>query len=124
METGAVRMGVRRAGRGAAEVGVDEEAVQRRELERFIRDRNMVTLFQPIIPLADGETIGFEVLNRPPLSSSFANAEAFYRYVGQSTQVFVVERSCRDMALCRFAEQVGRSETCRMPCSSSTSIPM
>ncbi|MCL6577733.1 MAG: EAL domain-containing protein [Kyrpidia sp.] len=83
-----------------------EEAVRRRELERFIRDRNMVTLFQPIIRLADGETIGFEVLNRPPVSSSFPNAEAFYHYVGQSSQVFAVERGCREMALCRFAEQV------------------
>ncbi|ADG05610.1 EAL domain-containing protein [Kyrpidia tusciae] len=83
-----------------------EEAMRRRELERFVRKRDMVTLFQPIVRLADGVTAGYEVLNRPPVSSSFPNAEVFYHYVGQSTQVFAVERSCRETALCRFAEQV------------------
>ncbi|MDI3328521.1 MAG: EAL domain-containing protein [Alicyclobacillaceae bacterium] len=83
-----------------------EETERRRELERFIRDRNLVTFFQPIVRLADGETLGFEVLNRPPVSSSFPNAEVFYQYVGRSKQVFAVEQCCRELALRRFGEEV------------------
>ncbi|MBO8155572.1 MAG: EAL domain-containing protein [Bacillaceae bacterium] len=76
------------------------------ELQRIIRSRSMQTFFQPIVNLENGQIQGYEALNRPPMSRFFSNTEAFYEFVGQMDQVFMVERYLRRLSLERYSEQL------------------
>lgn len=75
---------------------------QSRELHRIVQGRRLSTFFQPILNLQDGSCLGYEVLNRPPLSKSFPDTETFYDYIGRSSRVFEFERYCRETSLERF----------------------
>ena len=73
-----------------------------RELHRIVQGRKLSTFFQPILNLQSGECLGYEVLNRPPVSGSFPNTEIFYDYIGQTNRVFAFERYCRETSFERF----------------------
>lgn len=73
-----------------------------RELHRIVQGRKLSTFFQPILNLQSGECLGYEVLNRPPVSGSFPNTEMFYDYIGQTNRVFAFERYCRETSFERF----------------------
>lgn len=73
-----------------------------RELHRIVQGRTLSTFFQPILNLQDQTCLGYEVLNRPPVSSVFPNTEDFYDYIGQTDRVFEFERYCRETSLERF----------------------
>ena len=76
-----------------------------KELQRIMKNDTMDTFFQPILKLSTGETIGYEVLNRPNQTNIFTNTETFYEFVGQSNQVFLFECFCRNISLTRFIER-------------------
>jgi EAL domain-containing protein (putative c-di-GMP-specific phosphodiesterase class I) len=76
-----------------------------KELQKIIKKSNLNTFFQPILNIKSGETIGFEVLNRPSITNLFPSTEAFYEFVGQSNQVFSFECFCRNISLIRFIER-------------------
>lgn len=77
-----------------------------KELQRIVENNALDTLFQPILKLDTGETIGYEALNRPAVTNQFPNAEMFYEFVGQSNQVFFFECFCRNISLKRFIDRV------------------
>lgn len=66
------------------------------------------TAFQPILSLAGGGTIGFEVLNRPKSSIQFPTTEDFYSYIGKTSNVFKIEGFLRNLSLKRYAEQADK----------------
>ena len=68
------------------------------------------TVFQPIVSLTEGSTIGFEILNRPQSTLLFPTTENFYDYVGKSSEVSMVERFLRNLSFERFAQQVKNSQ--------------
>lgn len=76
-----------------------------RELQTIMKHHSMNTYFQPILQLQSGETIGYEVLNRPASTNIFPTTETFYDFVGQSNQVFLFECFCRNISLKRFMEK-------------------
>ena len=46
------------------------------EFDRILRERQLRTMFQPIVRLATGATIGYEALVRGPEGSPLASADA------------------------------------------------
>lgn len=83
-----------------------QEFNKNEELLNVIRKSRMQTFFQPILSLNSGDTIGYEILNRPEFTKSFPTTDAFYDYVGESKHVFMVESFIRNLALKRYHEQV------------------
>lgn len=83
-----------------------EEFNKQKELEALMQKERFHTVFQPILSLEKGSTIGFEVLNRPENSPYFPNTEQFYDYVSSSSEVFMVERYLRNLSFERFSEQI------------------
>jgi EAL domain-containing protein (putative c-di-GMP-specific phosphodiesterase class I) len=47
-----------------------------REFDRILRERCLRTLFQPVIRLGSGATVGYEALVRGPHGSTLASAES------------------------------------------------
>lgn len=79
-----------------------------RKMQKIIQDKSLETFFQPIVNMKDGETIGFEALNRPAQSKLFPNTEVFYDFVGQTDQVFFFDYFCRNISLQRFITRAGQ----------------
>ncbi|MBU9711551.1 EAL domain-containing protein [Evansella tamaricis] len=71
-------------------------------LMKIIRYKRMTTFFQPIFSLQEEKTLGYEALNRPPLSKSFPSTEKFYDFIGKTNQVFKIDLLCRNQALTKF----------------------
>ncbi|WP_433921477.1 EAL domain-containing protein [Paenibacillus taichungensis] len=71
-------------------------------LQKIMRNRMLTTYFQPILNLQNGSCLGYEILNRPPISNLFPNAESFYQFIGHTDQVFTFERFCREISIERF----------------------
>lgn len=81
------------------------------EVKELMLRENFDTAFQPILSLTEGETIGYEVLNRPKSSIHFPTTEDFYTYIGKSNNVFTIEGFLRDLSLKRYSEQVKKAES-------------
>lgn len=77
-----------------------------KELQKIMKTNSLTTYFQPILNLKSGKTVGFEALNRPPVTDLFSDTEVFYEFVGQSNQVFLFECFCRNLSLKRFIERL------------------
>lgn len=76
------------------------------EVKELMIKEDFQTAFQPILTLAEGKTIGFEVLNRPNCTSIFPTTEEFYTYIGKSNNVFRIEGFLRNLSLKKYAEQL------------------
>jgi EAL domain-containing protein (putative c-di-GMP-specific phosphodiesterase class I) len=86
-----------------------DEFNKQKELQELMQTDKVQTLFQPILSLQKGSTIGFEVLNRPQKTKTFPTTEHFYDFVGKSSEVFKIERFLRNLSFERFAEQASTS---------------
>jgi EAL domain-containing protein (putative c-di-GMP-specific phosphodiesterase class I) len=78
-----------------------------RRMSGFLEIMNkglMDTYFQPILQLQSGQTIGHEVLNRPPISPLFPTTDLFYEFAGETELMFRLEKNCRRMSLTRYVE--------------------
>lgn len=71
-------------------------------LKKIMKAQSLDTFFQPILDLKTEQNVGYEVLNRPPLSHIFPSTEDFYNFIGQTDQVFHFECFCRNLSLQRF----------------------
>ncbi|MFT4417234.1 EAL domain-containing protein [Fredinandcohnia humi] len=83
-----------------------QEFMRNEELKELMKNSKIKTVYQPILSLVDGSTVGFEILNRPETTVQFPTTENFYDFVGRSSYVFMVERFLRNLSLERYAEQV------------------
>lgn len=78
------------------------------ELFRLISDEDIMTFFQPIMAMSNNQTIGYEIFNRPPVTSIFPTTEDFYDFVGHTQHVFTVERFSRKLSIQRFSEELAK----------------
>lgn len=88
-----------------------EESKKDVEIKQLMQHENFQTAFQPILTLAEGETIGFEVLNRPNSTPIFPTTEEFYTYIGKSNNVFRIEGFLRNLSLKKYAEQLNQTSS-------------
>ncbi|BDH63491.1 hypothetical protein MTP04_36210 [Lysinibacillus sp. PLM2] len=77
-----------------------------KELMKIIKQESLETYFQPIVNIKNGETFGFEALNRPIRTQLFTNTDLFYEFVGQTNIVFPFERFCRNLSIKRYTERL------------------
>lgn len=82
------------------------EYKQLKELHSILKTQSVETFFQPLVSLDTGNTIGYEVFNRPVVSTLFPTTEKFYDFVGQTDLIFSLENSFREISLNRFSECV------------------
>ncbi|MUK87742.1 EAL domain-containing protein [Ornithinibacillus sp. L9] len=76
------------------------------ELKKIIKNKLLTTFYQPIFHLRTNQIIGYEALNRPQNSKQFPTTEGFYSYIGQTNQVFHLEKLTRNLAIQKFHDQV------------------
>ncbi len=74
------------------------------ELIRILHQKEIVTVFQPIIQMHNGQLVGYEALNRPKSSSSFHTTEEFYRFLGETDQIFEFENLTRRQSIESYVE--------------------
>ncbi|MDQ0199132.1 EAL domain-containing protein [Neobacillus ginsengisoli] len=86
-----------------------QEFKRKEELKELLQAEKVNTVFQPILSLGDGDTVGFEILNRPQKTELFPTVENFYDYVSKSQNVLMVERFLRNLSLERYSEQIKSS---------------
>jgi len=65
----------------------------------IIRNREIQTVFQPIISLEDGGILGYEALSRGPSNTPLQNPEKLFSYAMEHNQLWDLEYLCRTKAL-------------------------
>lgn len=68
-------------------------------LQQLIVEENIRTLYQPIIDLRSGKTMGFEALTRGPADSTFENPLNLFSIARDVGLIFELDRLCRRKAL-------------------------
>lgn len=85
-----------------------EDLMKYRELKKIIKTDALTTFFQPIKELKEGEIVGYEVLNRPPISNQFKSTEQFYDFIGGTNLVHLFEIYCRTTSIKKFASNINK----------------
>ncbi|MER2192754.1 MAG: EAL domain-containing protein [Solibacillus sp.] len=75
-------------------------------LKKMMTSEKMTTFFQPIYDVQASKTFGFEALNRPYSFTYFQSTDDFYEFVGQTKNVFLFERFCRNLSIRRYCEKL------------------
>jgi len=65
----------------------------------IIRNKDIQTVFQPIISLEDGVVLGYEALSRGPTNTPLQNPEKLFTYAMEQGQLWDLEYLCRTKAL-------------------------
>lgn len=69
------------------------------ELERIIRNREIRTVFQPVVSLTEGAVIGYEALSRGPAGSPLERPDKLFQLANQCGLTWELEFLCRVKAL-------------------------
>lgn len=78
----------------------DNELVK--ELLTLIEGNNFSTLYQPIVSLKDGDTIGYEALSRGPITSKLHMPDILFPLAIKNGCLFNLENATRQLAINRF----------------------
>ena len=73
------------------------------EFLRILNQKNITSLFQPIVNLRDGSIMGFEALSRGPAGSEFESPLALLKYATENDFLWDIEYICRQKALKKAA---------------------
>jgi diguanylate cyclase (GGDEF)-like protein len=68
-------------------------------LDYIIRNKQIKTVFQPIISLKDGSVLGHEALSRMCCESAIQNPEMLFVVAGECNRIWELELLCRTVAL-------------------------
>jgi len=83
-----------------------DDLMKYREIKRIFKHDLITTFFQPIKNIQTDETIGYEALNRPPVSKWIPNTEQFYEYIGRTNKIFLFEMYCRHASIKNFSKNI------------------
>jgi len=75
------------------------ETVRGAELRRIIREAEIFSVFQPVVDLATGETVGHEALARGPKGSGFEMPAAMFAMSARLGVAVDLDRLCRRRAV-------------------------
>lgn len=73
------------------------------EFEHIVKQKNIRTVFQPIVSLVDAQIIGYEALSRGPSGSPLESPRELFGIAQQLDMVWELELLCRTLALERAA---------------------
>lgn len=71
----------------------------REELEKIIREKQIRTVFQPIVSLRDGSVLGHEALSRITCGTAISGPEQLFQIAGRNDRLWDLELLCRTTAL-------------------------
>jgi len=74
------------------------------EFNDILAQKNIRTVFQPIVALADGVIIGYEALSRGPEGSPLERPDALFRLAHKYNLIWELEYLCRTKALERVGD--------------------
>jgi EAL domain-containing protein (putative c-di-GMP-specific phosphodiesterase class I)/DNA-binding response OmpR family regulator len=81
----------------------EEAALLREQFRDILARRRITTVYQPIVDLTTGVTVGHEALSRGPAETAFERPEALFAYALRTEQVWDLESICLALAAERFA---------------------
>lgn len=65
----------------------------------ILRNKDIQTVFQPILSLENGTVLGYEALSRGPANTPLQNPETLFTYAMENDQLWELESLCRTKAL-------------------------
>ncbi|WP_297428290.1 GGDEF domain-containing protein [Clostridium sp.] len=74
------------------------------ELEKIFRNKNISTVYQPIVSLLDGTIIGYEALSRGPVGSPLERPDKLFKAAQIYNKTWELEQLCRIKAIERAAD--------------------
>ncbi|WP_411681544.1 GGDEF domain-containing protein [Clostridium thailandense] len=69
------------------------------ELKNIINNKNISTVYQPIVSLLDGKIIGYEALSRGPIDSPLQNPDKLFKAAQIYNKTWELEQLCRTKAI-------------------------
>lgn len=69
------------------------------ELKKIIQEKNITTVFQPIVDINSFMPFGYEALSRGPKNTEFHNPELMFEVAEKGHLVWELERLCREKSL-------------------------
>jgi len=69
------------------------------ELRNIIKNKNISTVYQPIVSLSDGKIIGYEALSRGPVDSPLQNPDSLFKAAQIHNKTWELEQLCRTKAI-------------------------
>jgi diguanylate cyclase (GGDEF)-like protein len=76
-----------------------EDNLPEQELARILEKKDIQTVFQPIVSMADGLVVGYEALTRGPKDSPLEYPEQLFKAAKEQNKVWELELLCRTRAL-------------------------
>lgn len=70
-----------------------------KELNNIIKNKNITTVYQPIVSLSDGQIIGYEALSRGPIGSPLQNPDKLFKAAQAHYKTWELEQLCRIKAI-------------------------
>ncbi|MGS2777836.1 EAL domain-containing protein [Robertmurraya sp. GLU-23] len=70
----------------------------RKEFQTLLAKKQLRTVFQPIVDLTNGNTLGFEGLTRGPLQSRFQSPLQLFKYAEEYGSLYTLEKIARELA--------------------------
>lgn len=77
---------------------------ERELLQQIIQNERITTVFQPIVCLVDGSTLGYEALSRGPQNSTLENPAMLFDTAMRENLLWELEYLCRKKAIERASE--------------------
>ncbi|HWR38672.1 MAG TPA: bifunctional diguanylate cyclase/phosphodiesterase [Patescibacteria group bacterium] len=72
------------------------------ELLQIIRQKQITSLYQPIVDLCTGNILGYEALSRGPADSPFQMPQPLFAAATKHNQLLALEQVCREIAVTNF----------------------
>jgi diguanylate cyclase (GGDEF)-like protein len=69
------------------------------EFRQVVETPRLTAVYQPIVDLRSGETLGWEALARGPEDSHFRSPTILFDFAEEVGSIFALERSCREQAV-------------------------
>lgn len=76
-----------------------EESLMKQALKKIISERNVRTLYQPIVDLDARKILGYEALTRGPVNGHFKDSETLFSFADKTELAPELDRLCRDSAV-------------------------
>lgn len=99
-----VRQLVRSSKRMGEFMAAKRDCSSRYNLQKLIIERDLQTVFQPIVDMHTLEVIGYEALSRGPVGTEFHNPTMLFLLAAESGLSFELDRVCRKLAFKRVGD--------------------
>jgi len=76
----------------------------KKEFLEILDNKQLNTLYQPIVSLSSGEILGWEALTRGPENSYFTRPDIIFKFAEELGLLFAMEKVCREKALSSIGE--------------------